>query len=59
MRFVAAVKDVVELGDWIAAFDADGHAMSMDALLDVLNSAFFLSFYSASAPQKCGDCALL
>ena len=40
MRFVAAVKDVVELGDWIATFDADGHAMSMVALLlDVLSSA--------------------
>ena len=34
MRFVAAVKDVVELRDWIAAFDADGHATSMVALLD-------------------------
>lgn len=22
---VVAVKDVIELGDWIAAFDADGH----------------------------------
>ena len=34
VRFVAAVKDVVELRDWIAAFDADGHATSMVALLD-------------------------
>ena len=27
MRFVAAVEDVVKLGNWIAAFDADWHAM--------------------------------
>ena len=40
VRFVAAMEDVVELGDWIAAFNADGHAMSMVALLDVLIPTF-------------------
>ena len=50
VRFVAAVEDVVELGDWIAAFDADGHAMSMIAsLLDAFsNDAFNPHFYMAN-----------
>lgn len=24
---VAAMEDMIELGDWIAAFDADGHSL--------------------------------
>ena len=27
IRFLGAVEDVVELGDWVAAFDADWHAL--------------------------------
>lgn len=29
MAGVAAVEDVVELGYWVAAFDADGHLFAL------------------------------
>ena len=35
VQFVAAVKDMVKLGDWVAAFDADWHAMWIITSFDV------------------------